>query len=111
MYTIIDVKNMMWSGGLIYYSYPYIILILSLISSAGHYAFKLDQSIRKNNFKLSYFLRNKILFDLIIKFMFILGKVKWRLVIPRRVRKGIMIGPCRFRAPAVSRNRKKDPLK
>jgi len=33
-------------GGLIYYSYPYIILILSLISSAGHYAFKLDQSIR-----------------------------------------------------------------
>jgi len=34
-------------GGLIYYSYPYIILILSLISSAAHFAHKLDQSINK----------------------------------------------------------------
>ncbi len=33
-------------GGLIYASYPYIVLILSLISSACHFAFKLDQSTK-----------------------------------------------------------------
>lgn len=32
-------------GGLIYYSFPYMIIILSLISSAGHFAFKLDQTV------------------------------------------------------------------
>ena len=33
-------------GGVIYYSYPYIIIITSLITCAAHYAFKLDQSIK-----------------------------------------------------------------
>lgn len=33
-------------GGLVYASYPYIVLILSLISSAFHFAFKLDQSAK-----------------------------------------------------------------
>ena len=33
-------------GGLVYYSYQYIIFILSVISSACHFAFKLDQSPR-----------------------------------------------------------------
>lgn len=33
-------------GGLIYYSFPYIIIILSLISCASHFAFKLDQSVK-----------------------------------------------------------------
>nr|ACO10195.1 JNK1-associated membrane protein [Caligus rogercresseyi] len=31
-------------GGLIYVSFPYIVVILSVISSASHFAFKLDQS-------------------------------------------------------------------
>jgi hypothetical protein len=33
-------------GGLVYAAYPYIVLILSLISSAFHFAFKLDQSAK-----------------------------------------------------------------
>jgi len=33
-------------GGLIYYSFPYIIIIVSLISCAAHFAFKLDQSLK-----------------------------------------------------------------
>ncbi|RZF44993.1 hypothetical protein LSTR_LSTR001954 [Laodelphax striatellus] len=33
-------------GGLIYYSFPYIIIILSVISSAGHFAVELDQTMR-----------------------------------------------------------------
>ena len=33
-------------GGLIYYSFPYIVVILSLISSAFHFAFKLNQSVK-----------------------------------------------------------------
>ena len=33
-------------GGLVYKAYPYIVLILSVISSASHFAFKLDQSLR-----------------------------------------------------------------
>ncbi|XP_049778192.1 JNK1/MAPK8-associated membrane protein [Schistocerca cancellata] len=33
-------------GGLIYYSFPYIVIILSVISNAVHFAFKLDQSMR-----------------------------------------------------------------
>jgi len=33
-------------GGVIYYSYPYIIIITSLVTCAAHYAFKLDQSIK-----------------------------------------------------------------
>ena len=33
-------------GGIIYYSYPYVIIITSLMSCAAHYAFKLDQSIK-----------------------------------------------------------------
>ena len=33
-------------GGIIYYSYPYIIIITSLVSCAAHYAFKLDQSVK-----------------------------------------------------------------
>ncbi|XP_075222540.1 JNK1/MAPK8-associated membrane protein isoform X2 [Lycorma delicatula] len=32
-------------GGLIYYSFPYIIIILSVISNAAHFAFKLDQTM------------------------------------------------------------------
>lgn len=31
-------------GGLVYMSYPYIVSVLSIISSASHFAFKLDQS-------------------------------------------------------------------
>ena len=33
-------------GGLVYFSYPYIVLILSLVSSAFHFAFKLDQTAK-----------------------------------------------------------------
>ena len=33
-------------GGLIYITFPYIVVILSVISSAAHFAFKLDQSPR-----------------------------------------------------------------
>jgi len=33
-------------GGVIYYSYPYIIILSSIVSCAGHYAFKLDQSVK-----------------------------------------------------------------
>ena len=33
-------------GGVIYYSYPYIIIITSLVTCAAHLAFKLDQSIK-----------------------------------------------------------------
>lgn len=33
-------------GGLIYYSFPYVVIILSVISNAAHFAFKLDQSMR-----------------------------------------------------------------
>jgi len=33
-------------GGLVYFAYPYIVLILSLISSAFHFAFKLDQTTK-----------------------------------------------------------------
>ena len=34
------------AGGLIYEAFPYVVLILSLISSAFHFAFKLDQTAR-----------------------------------------------------------------
>ena len=30
----------------LYYNYPYVIIITSLMSCAAHYAFKLDQSIK-----------------------------------------------------------------
>lgn len=33
-------------GGLIYYSFPYIVILTSLVSCAAHFAFKLDQSLR-----------------------------------------------------------------
>lgn len=33
-------------GGLVYYSYPYIVIILSVVSCAAHYAFKLNQSVK-----------------------------------------------------------------
>ena len=33
-------------GGVIYYSYPYIIILASIVSCAAHYAFKLDQSVK-----------------------------------------------------------------
>jgi len=33
-------------GGLVYYSYPYIVIILSIVSCAAHYAFKLNQSAK-----------------------------------------------------------------
>ncbi|XP_015591184.1 JNK1/MAPK8-associated membrane protein [Cephus cinctus] len=33
-------------GGLIYYSFPYITIILSVLSSAAHFAFKLNQSMQ-----------------------------------------------------------------
>jgi len=33
-------------GGVIYYSYPYIIILSSIVSCAAHYAFKLDQSVK-----------------------------------------------------------------
>ncbi|XP_012256823.2 JNK1/MAPK8-associated membrane protein [Athalia rosae] len=33
-------------GGLIYYSFPYITLILSVLSNAAHFAFKLNQSVK-----------------------------------------------------------------
>lgn len=33
-------------GGVVYYSYPYITLLSSLVSCAAHFAFKLDQSLR-----------------------------------------------------------------
>jgi len=33
-------------GGVVYYSYPYILILASLVSCAAHYAFKLDQSLR-----------------------------------------------------------------
>ena len=34
------------AGGLIYEAFPYVVLILSLISSAFHFAFKLDQTAK-----------------------------------------------------------------
>jgi hypothetical protein len=34
------------AGGLVYISYPFIVFVLSVISSASHFAFKLDQSAR-----------------------------------------------------------------
>ncbi|KAG8228607.1 hypothetical protein J437_LFUL009312 [Ladona fulva] len=33
-------------GGLIYYSFPYIVIILSVLSNAAHFAFKLDQTMK-----------------------------------------------------------------
>ncbi|CAL4227871.1 unnamed protein product, partial [Meganyctiphanes norvegica] len=33
-------------GGLVYYSFPYMVIILSVISNAAHFAFQLDQSVR-----------------------------------------------------------------
>ena len=33
-------------GGIIYYSYPYIIILSSIVSCAAHFAFKLDQSVK-----------------------------------------------------------------
>jgi len=33
-------------GGVIYYSYPYIIILSSIVSCAAHYAFRLDQSLK-----------------------------------------------------------------
>lgn len=33
-------------GGLVYMSYPYIVFVLSIVSSASHFAFKLDQSAK-----------------------------------------------------------------
>ncbi len=33
-------------GGLIYMSYPHVVLVLSLVSCAAHFAYKLDQSAR-----------------------------------------------------------------
>ncbi|XP_057338396.1 JNK1/MAPK8-associated membrane protein [Microplitis mediator] len=33
-------------GGLIYYSFPYIIIILSVLSNAAHFAFKLNQTMK-----------------------------------------------------------------
>jgi len=33
-------------GGVVYYSYPYLTLLSSLVSCAAHFAFKLDQSLR-----------------------------------------------------------------
>jgi hypothetical protein len=33
-------------AGLIYYSFPYILIVMSLISNAAHFAFKEDQSVR-----------------------------------------------------------------
>lgn len=34
-------------GGLLYYAFPYLIVILSVISSAAHFAAKIDQSVTK----------------------------------------------------------------
>ncbi|CAH0383632.1 unnamed protein product [Bemisia tabaci] len=34
-------------GGIIYYTFPYILIILSVISNAIHFAFKLDQSMKE----------------------------------------------------------------
>ncbi|KAF6204861.1 hypothetical protein GE061_019024 [Apolygus lucorum] len=33
-------------GGLIYYTFPYIVIVLSVISNAAHFAFKIDQSMK-----------------------------------------------------------------
>lgn len=33
-------------GGLIYYAFPYIVIVLSIISNAAHFAFKMDQSMK-----------------------------------------------------------------
>ncbi|KAL1131325.1 hypothetical protein AAG570_010943 [Ranatra chinensis] len=33
-------------GGLIYYTFPYIVIVLSVISNAAHFAFKMDQSMQ-----------------------------------------------------------------
>ena len=33
-------------GGIIYYSYPYIIILSSIVSCAAHFAFKLNQSVK-----------------------------------------------------------------
>ncbi|XP_014242603.1 JNK1/MAPK8-associated membrane protein [Cimex lectularius] len=32
-------------GGIIYYTFPYIVIVLSVISNAAHFAFKMDQSM------------------------------------------------------------------
>lgn len=33
-------------GGIIYFSYPYIVILVSLVSCAAHYAFQLNQSVK-----------------------------------------------------------------
>ncbi|BES93188.1 Protein of unknown function (DUF766) [Nesidiocoris tenuis] len=33
-------------GGLIYYTFPYIVIVLSVISNAAHFAFKMDQRVK-----------------------------------------------------------------
>ncbi|XP_039300303.1 JNK1/MAPK8-associated membrane protein-like [Nilaparvata lugens] len=45
LYPILAVLHSVF-GGLIYYSFPYIIIILSVVSSAGHFAVELDQTVR-----------------------------------------------------------------
>jgi len=42
MYTLVHALL----GGLVYYSFPYIIIIMSLLSCAANFAFKLDQSVQ-----------------------------------------------------------------
>jgi len=48
-------------GGIIYYSFPYIVIITSLVSCAAHYAFKLDQSIKSLTVSSLTDLRNLVI--------------------------------------------------
>ncbi|KAK7794477.1 hypothetical protein R5R35_004700 [Gryllus longicercus] len=48
-------------GGLIYYSFPYIIIVISVFSNATHFAFKLDQSMRFLLFSTIVEFRNMVI--------------------------------------------------
>jgi len=49
------------AGGLLYYSFPYITMILSVISSAAHFAFQLDQSMKSLIFTTVLDIRNLVI--------------------------------------------------
>nr|BAN20867.1 seven transmembrane protein, putative [Riptortus pedestris] len=48
-------------GGLIYYTFPYIVIVLSVISNAAHFAFKIDQSMKVHIVSTVTDIRNMII--------------------------------------------------
>ncbi|XP_042226388.1 JNK1/MAPK8-associated membrane protein-like [Homarus americanus] len=69
-------------AGLIYYSFPYMVIILSIISNAAHFAFQLDQSIPGLLMECVMEVRNLVI---------LLGH--WGLLAITQLREGVLHGP------------------